>query len=79
METWKDHLEVEMWVSLDPGPVISYAPNKEAFKGRPDEGVDAPEILAWTQSRVYFPVIRDDVEQMGSAPRNPVDSGGEGK
>jgi hypothetical protein len=32
-----------------------------------------PRFTAWTTQRVYFPVVYDGAEWVGSAPRNPCD------
>ncbi|HET7406003.1 MAG TPA: hypothetical protein VFJ21_02550 [Mycobacteriales bacterium] len=32
-------------------------------------------VLIWTEQRVYFPVVYDGAEWLGSAPRNPTREG----
>ena len=34
-------------------------------------GSEGPHVLIWTADRVYFPVVYDGSEWLGSAPRNP--------
>jgi len=34
-------------------------------------GAEGPEVLVWTETRVYFPVTYDGSEWLDSAPRNP--------
>lgn len=40
-------------------------------------GPEGPEFLAWTTTHVWFPVVYDGAESVGSAPRNPVSEGQE--
>jgi hypothetical protein len=62
----------------DPGPIVAIAPDWEAFDKRFDDGYggsEGPAVLAWTEQRVYFPAVYDGMEWLGSAPRNPTESG----
>jgi hypothetical protein len=34
-------------------------------------GSEGPAVLIWTEQRVYFPVVYDGAEWLGSAPRFP--------
>jgi hypothetical protein len=36
-------------------------------------GHNGKSFTAWTDARVYFPVVYDGAEWVGSAPRNPCD------
>ena len=36
-------------------------------------GADGKPFTLWTKTRVYFPVVYDGAEWVGSAPRNPCD------
>jgi len=36
-------------------------------------GERLPRLLAWTDDRVYFKVVYDGAESIGSAPRNPAE------
>lgn len=60
-------------------PIIAIAPNDQAVWNAPfDSGYGLEEgaaILAWSETRVYFPVCYDGSEWIGSAPRNPQPSG----
>ena len=38
-------------------------------------GAEGPPVLIWTKQRVYFPVVYDGSEWLGSAPRFPVPNG----
>ena len=74
--TWRDELASEMECKKDPGPVLAYAPDEGAFDVFFDcgyGGAEGPEVLAWTERRVYFPVVYDGAEWCESVPRNPCD------
>lgn len=76
--TWRTLLAAAM--EDDAGPVEAYAPDEAAFdiEFNDDFGrVAGPPVLAWTPTRVYFPVAYDCSEWIGSAPRNPVADGQE--
>jgi len=78
--TWYDMLRNEMEEQNDPGPVIKHAPNRIAFNTvfNTDYGsLRGPHVLAWTETRVYFPICYHGAEFIGSAPRNPQDDGQE--
>ena len=36
-------------------------------------GIEGKPFTAWTENRVYFPVVYDGAEWVGSVPRNPCD------
>ena len=36
-------------------------------------GVEGCSFTLWTKDRVYFPIMYDGAEYVGSAPRNPCD------
>jgi hypothetical protein len=38
-------------------------------------GHGGEDVLIWTEERVYFPVVYDGAEWMGSAPRAPQPAG----
>jgi hypothetical protein len=74
MTTWDALLAEAMEVANDPGPVAAKAPDEAAFQVEFDDGYGSSEgldVLAWTDVRVYFPVVHDGAEYLGSAPRNP--------
>ena len=78
MDTWRASLENERVIVGDKSPIVAVAPNEAAldveFDG--DYGIsEGPPILIWTEDRVYFPVVYDGAEWIGSAPRNPVSEG----
>lgn len=80
MSTWREDLAITMKDNGDFGPVIAYAPDEAAFDVEFDGGYglsEGPAVLAWTESHVYFPVVYDGSEWMGSAPRNPQGEGQE--
>jgi hypothetical protein len=73
--TWRALLAQAMHEEGDAGPVVAYAPNEDAFDVEFYDGYGSaagPDVLAWTERRVYFPVVYDGAaEWMGSAPRDP--------
>ena len=72
--TWRQELEAAMEQAGDAGPVIAYAPDPATFDVEFDGGYggsEGPDVLAWTEARVYFPVVYDGAEWIESAPRNP--------
>lgn len=76
--TWRRELRAAMAEAGDAGPVIAHAPDPEAFDVEFDDGYggsEGPDVLAWTEERVYFPVVYDGAEWLGSAPRNPTPDG----
>ena len=75
--TWRAALADAMQGVYE-GPVVAYAPDEATFDESFDDGYGSTSgkpVLAWTADRVYFPVVYDGAEWMGSAPRNPVPEG----
>jgi hypothetical protein len=80
MTTWRMKLSEAMKEAGDSGPVVSYAPSLAAFDVEFNcgfGGTEGPPVLAWTDTRVYFPVEYDGAEWLGSAPRHPQAEGQE--
>jgi len=78
MATWREHLIGAMFDVADPGPVVAYAPSAAEFDVQFHDGYgvsSGPPVLAWTETRVYFPVVYDGAEWLSSAPRHPTDAG----
>lgn len=76
--TWRIEFDQARKDAGDASAVVALAPNGEAFDVEFDEDYGGPEgapVLAWTEDRVYFPVVYDGAEWMGSAPRNPTTDG----
>lgn len=76
--TWRMLFEAERENRKDETPIVAVAPNQEALDVEFDDGFGSPEgapVLIWTEAFVYFPVVYDGAEDMGSAPRNPVAEG----
>jgi hypothetical protein len=76
--TWREALTHAMTGAEDPGPVVALAPDEATFDIKFDAGyggTNGRQVLAWTATRVYFPVCYDGSEWLGSAPRNPVTEG----
>lgn len=55
--------------------IIAKAPESEAvWETQFDPGYGGSRgapVLAWSETRVYFPVVYDGAEWLDSAPRNP--------
>lgn len=76
--TWRLELANLMQGTGDPGPIVAVAPDDSVLDVEFDDGYgtsEGPEVLIWTETRVYFPVVYDGAEWLGSAPRNPTDKG----
>jgi len=66
--TWGGMLRRAMFEAGDPGPVeCQYSAEKLAIR----EHEAGPHFLAWSPTRVYFPVKYDGDVWVESAPRNP--------
>jgi len=76
--TWRAELQTALEAAQDSGPVERMSPCEAAFDVMFDPGwggAEGPPVLAWTPTRVYFPVQYDGSEWLGSAPRNPTTEG----
>jgi hypothetical protein len=64
----------------DISPVVAVAPEGIDLDREFNDdygGSEGEPVLIWTEERVYFPVVYDGSEWLGSAPRNPVSEGQE--
>jgi hypothetical protein len=80
LTTWQALLDDARKDAKDESPVVSVAPNPDALEVRFDDGYGSPmggHVLIWTEERVYFPVVYDGAEWLGSAPRNPATQDGQ--
>jgi len=71
---WASLLIEEVADQKDPGPIIFCTLSDEEMKEVFDSGYGGTQgkpFTAWTENRVYFPVMYDGSEWVGSAPRNP--------
>lgn len=62
----------------DDSPVVAVAPDESVLDIEFDDSYglsQGPPVLIWTEERVYFPVVYDGSEWLGSAPRNPTAEG----
>lgn len=78
MTIWMDELAKARDLAGDESELVYYASDEAAFnvEFNPDFAVSqGPPVLAWTEARVYFPVVMDGVQTMNSAPRNPEPAG----
>ena len=69
-ETWKD---VEASV-IEERPTYDDTSHHPSFDNKFDTGYGGKEgdhFTVWTKKRVYFPVIYDGAESVGSVSRNP--------
>ena len=72
--TWRTEFDNERRAQKDESPVEAVAPQGVDLDRVFDGGYGGScgeRILIWTAERVYFPVVYDGAEWMGSAPRNP--------
>lgn len=66
--TWRKELPDDI------GPIVAVAPDEAVLDVEFDPGYggsEGPEVLIWTETHVYFPVVYDGSEWLDSAPRNP--------
>lgn len=78
MTTWRKQLKEAREECEDDSPVVAIAPadidlDREFYDGY--GGSEGEPVLIWTERRVYFPVVYDGAEWLGSAPRNPESNG----
>jgi len=73
--TWKKELEATLWaVGETLADIESNTMSEKDMNTRFDSGFGGSEGCAftvWTKNRVYFPVVYDGAEWIGSVPRNP--------
>jgi hypothetical protein len=85
MTTWRKQLELAREgddyynpTAKDESPIVAVAPDESVLDVEFDNGYGGSRgkpILIWTKQRVYFPVVYDGAEWLGSAPRDPVTQG----
>ena len=76
MGSWRELIAEEMESSNDSGPLIACTLDGAGLDRSFGCGYGCSEgapFTAWTATRVYFPVVYDGAEWVGSAPRNPCD------
>ncbi|MBL4940366.1 MAG: hypothetical protein JKY81_01735 [Colwellia sp.] len=74
MTNWMNLIEQEMDDRGDKGPIIHNSLTDNEMLVEFNDGYGGSEgipFTAWTDARVYFPVVYDGSEWVGSAPRNP--------
>lgn len=75
--TWRTEIDAEMVKHGETlNAMIAVAPadldfDKEFYAGF--GGAEGKPFTLWTANRVYFPVVYDGAEWVGSVPRNPCD------
>ena len=76
MATWKQLIE-DAFVRGDTWDDVVYCTlNSLAMTAEFDDGYGSTEgepFTLWTKNRVYFPLVYDGAEWVGSVPRNPCD------
>lgn len=72
---WKELIEYEMKIHEETfEDVVEYTFTKEELVEPFDDGYGCSEgipFTLWTKNRVYFPVVYDGAEWVGSVSRNP--------
>lgn len=78
MTTWRQLFDDARRDASDTSPIVQVAPNEAVLDVEFDNDFglsEGPAVLVWTEDRVYFPVVYDGLEWLGSAPRNPTAEG----
>lgn len=73
--TWREKLESNL---EDGETIVAVAPDQSVLDVEFDDDYGlarGPEFLAWSETRVFFPVVYDGAEWVESAPRNPTAEG----
>ena len=71
--SWRELIEDER-IRKGDGSIINCTLTKSGLERRFDAGFGVSEgkpFTAWSEKRVYFPVVYDGAEWVGSAPRDP--------
>lgn len=72
---WRDLIRDEQALR-DDGPIVACTLSDAELDKQFDDGFGTSRgcpFTAWSDARVYFPVVYDGKEWVGSAPRNPCD------
>lgn len=75
LTTWRTMIDEER-AKRDDGPIVAWTLTDDQLDVSFDSGFGLSEgaaFTAWSDARVYFPVVYDGAEWCGSAPRNPSD------
>jgi len=78
--TWRQLFDDARREVSDTSPIVQVAPNEAVLDVEFDSNSGVSEepavpVLVWTEDRIYFPVVYDGLEWLGSAPRNPTTDG----
>lgn len=74
--SWREALRVAREEAGDTSPIVAIAPDESVLDIDFDDdygAAEGPAVLVWSETRVYFPVVYDGAEWLGSAPRKPTD------
>jgi hypothetical protein len=73
--TWREEISEALLQSGESWTdVVSHTLSEEELDLRFDNGfgwIEGPPFTVWTKNRVYFPVVYDGYESVGSVSRNP--------
>lgn len=75
MTTWREEIDAEVQQHLGE-EIIACTLDDAALDEEFDSGYggsNGKPFTAWSQNRVYFPVVYDGAEWAASVPRNPCD------
>lgn len=76
--TWREELQRARESAGDQSDIVAVSPSETVLDASFDDGYglsEGPDVLVWTENRVYFPVVYDGAEWLDSAPRNPQPEG----
>ena len=77
LTTWGNLIRGAILEADDHTPLVHIAPDDSVLSvkfGASFYSDPGPSFCAWTDARVYFPLIYDGRQSIGSAPRNPSDT-----
>lgn len=72
--TWRQMLDYQLAKHNE--TLLSIVPDESVLDVEFDDGyggTEGPAFTAWSQTRVYFPVVYDGAEWLESVPRDPCD------
>ena len=75
MANWKDMIQEEV-NQTDKNEIIKCTLSDDELNSEFDDGYGiscGEPFTAWSETRVFFPVVYDGAEWVSSAPRNPCD------
>lgn len=76
LTTWRTLIDEARAEAGDVMPLLHFAPENLDLDAPFNDGfggVEGASFTAWSETRVYFPVVYDGSEWVGSVPRHPCD------